>query len=153
MRWIVTMLAVGAGVWYVRNRRRGGQGQPSVHDGASSWTPGRMHSVTTTMAATVRHAASAMQTRVSATAGRIPPAPTSSEPPTTGMEQAPMIDHTAALERTSGTFIGNTKTRIFHRADSDHLPAEEHRVYFASEVEARDAAFEPARNEGFEGDG
>ncbi len=150
MRWILTVVAVATGVWYVRNRQRGGQGRQSVQDDAPPFAPGRVQSVVTTVATAVRQAASAVQTRVSGMSGRMPPAPENSEPPTTGMEQAPTIDHTAALERTSGAYIGNTKTRIFHRAESDHLPAEEHRVYFASEAEARDAAFEPAQNEGLE---
>jgi hypothetical protein len=150
MRWIVTMVAVATGVWYVRNRQRGGPAQPSGPDEAPPFTPGRVQSVATTVATAARQAASTVQTRVSGMAGRIPLAPTSNEDPTTGREQPPLPDHTAALGRTSGSYIGNTKTRIFHRADSDHLPAEEHRVYFASEAEAREAAFEPAQNEGLE---
>ncbi len=150
MRWILTMVAVVTGVWYVRNRQRGGPAQPSVSDKAPPFTPGRVQRVATTVAAVARQATSAVQTRVSGMARRLPPAPESNEGPTTGLEQPPRLDHTAALGRTSGAYIGNTKTRIFHRAASDHLPAEEHRVYFASAAEARDAAFEPAQNEGLE---
>jgi hypothetical protein len=44
-------------------------------------------------------------------------------------------------------FIGNLHTRIYHEASSDSLPAEENRVYFFSEDEARDAGYRPARGE------
>jgi molybdopterin synthase catalytic subunit len=150
MRWIVTMVAVAAGVWYVRNRQRGGQVQQTVQDEAPPFAPGRVQSVATTMATAARQAVSAVQTRASGGATRVPAAPDRSEGPTTDMEQPPTRDHTDTLGRTRGAYVGNTKTRIVHRADSDHLPAEDHRVYFASAAEARDAAFEPAQNEGLE---
>lgn len=47
----------------------------------------------------------------------------------------------------SAAFIGNIHTMVFHEADADDLPAEENRVYFASEDEARDAGFRRARDE------
>jgi len=150
MRWILTVLAVATGVWYVRNRQWGGQVQQTVQDEAAPFAPDQVRSVATTVAAAARQAVSAVQTRASGGAKRVPSTPDRSEGPTTGMAQPPMLDHTDALGRTSGAYIGNTKTRIFHRADSDHLPAEEHRVYFASAAEAHDAAFEPAQNEGLE---
>src|SRR5690348_17949977 len=44
------------------------------------------------------------------------------------MEQPPEIDRTAeVLERTSGNFIGNKKTRVFHAASAGNLPGEDNR--------------------------
>ena len=45
------------------------------------------------------------------------------------------------LRADEAPFIGNIKTMVFHAADDDNLPAEENRVYFASEEEARDAGY------------
>jgi Metal binding domain of Ada len=47
-------------------------------------------------------------------------------------------------ERTSGRFIGNKNTRIYHPATSANLPAEENRVYFDSATEAIESGFRPA---------
>jgi Metal binding domain of Ada len=75
--------------------------------------------------------------------------PDSTETPTTGMEQPPVVDRVAEVaQRTSGRFIGNKTTRVFHAATSGHLPAEHNRVYFETQEEAIAAGFEPAENEG-----
>ena len=79
-----------------------------------------------------------------------PSVPDSTETPTTGMEHAPLIDREAALERTDGAFVGNKKTRVYHPAGSNHLPAEENRVYFDSEEEAAAAGFRPSSRAGGE---
>ena len=74
-----------------------------------------------------------------------PTTPDVTEVPTTGMEQPPEIDRAGEVfERTSGDFIGNKNTRVFHAATSGNLPSEENRVYFESEQEAIDAGFRPA---------
>ncbi len=44
-------------------------------------------------------------------------------------------------------FIGNVHTLVYHDAASDSLPAEENRVYFFSEDEARESGYRPARGE------
>jgi predicted PurR-regulated permease PerM len=44
-------------------------------------------------------------------------------------------------------FVGNVRTMIFHDASSEHLPAEEHRIYFRSEEDARAAGYRPALGE------
>jgi hypothetical protein len=85
-----------------------------------------------------------------------PPSPTPGEPgtggpatPTAGMEQPPAVDRvTEVAQRTSGQFIGNKTTRVYHAAASGHLPAEHNRVYFETQEEASAAGFEPAENEG-----
>jgi methylphosphotriester-DNA--protein-cysteine methyltransferase len=65
------------------------------------------------------------------------------------MEQPPVVDRVAEVaQRTSGHFIGNKTTRVFHAATSGHLPAEHNRVYFETQEEAIAAGFEPAENEG-----
>jgi methylphosphotriester-DNA--protein-cysteine methyltransferase len=80
-----------------------------------------------------------------------PSTPDSTESPTTGMEQPPEVDRAAeVLERTSGNFIGNKKTRVFHAADAGNLPGEDNRVYFETEEEAVAAGFRPAEREGLE---
>lgn len=47
----------------------------------------------------------------------------------------------AVLNADEAAFIGNIKSMVYHAADDDELPAEENRVYFASEEEARDAGY------------
>jgi hypothetical protein len=47
----------------------------------------------------------------------------------------------------AANFVGNIHSLIYHPADSDHLPAEEHRVYFNTEAEARAAGYRPASGE------
>jgi hypothetical protein len=87
-----------------------------------------------------------------------PPSTTPGEPssggsatPTTGMEQRPVVDRaTEVAQRTSGQFIGNKATRVYHAATSGHLPAEHNRVYFETQEEAIAAGFEPAENEGLD---
>jgi len=79
-----------------------------------------------------------------------PTIPTSSETPTTGMDHT-MVDRASEIEkRTSGDYIGNKNTRVFHAATAPNLPGEKHRVYFESEEEALAAGFRPAEHEGLE---
>jgi hypothetical protein len=47
-------------------------------------------------------------------------------------------------------FVGNIRTMIYHHADADNLPAEDNRVYFASEAEARTAGYRADRGETME---
>lgn len=47
----------------------------------------------------------------------------------------------------SAAFVGNIHTMVYHAADADDLPAEENRIYFASEDEAHDAGYRRARDE------
>lgn len=44
-------------------------------------------------------------------------------------------------------FIGDIKTMIYHEANAENLPAEQNRVYFASEEEAREAGYQRDRDE------
>ncbi len=77
---------------------------------------------------------------------RAPTIPNSSETPTTGMDHT-VIDRASEVEkRTSGNYIGNTSTRVFHAATAPNLPGEKHRVYFESEEEALAAGFRPAEH-------
>jgi methylphosphotriester-DNA--protein-cysteine methyltransferase len=65
------------------------------------------------------------------------------------MEQPPVVDRMAEVDqRSSGHFIGNKTTRVYHAATSGHLPAERNRVYFETQEEAIAAGFAPAENEG-----
>ena len=44
-------------------------------------------------------------------------------------------------------FVGNIHTMVYHEIDGDNLPAEENRVYFASEAEAETSGFHRDRHE------
>jgi hypothetical protein len=89
-----------------------------------------------------------------AESSQAPSRPDRAETPTTGMEQPPVVDRAAeAARRTSGQFVGNTNTRIYHPTTSGNLPSERHRVYFDTEEEAMAAGFRPARHEGPSGGG
>lgn len=50
-------------------------------------------------------------------------------------------------EAAEAKFIGNIRTMVFHEADAENLPAEENRVYFANEEEARAAGYRRDRDE------
>ncbi|SRR5579875_2100659 len=47
----------------------------------------------------------------------------------------------------AGQWVGNTRTRVYHRADSHFLPAEANREYFASEEAALAAGYRRASHE------
>ncbi|HEX8034205.1 MAG TPA: hypothetical protein VF510_10175, partial [Ktedonobacterales bacterium] len=53
-------------------------------------------------------------------------------------EEGAQVD-ASQLER--APFIGDIHTMIYHDADDDNLPAEENRIYFMSEEEARAAGY------------
>jgi hypothetical protein len=62
-------------------------------------------------------------------------------------EQA--IDGVGTSEVVAGEapYVGNIRTMVYHDADAERLPAEENRIYFASEEEAREAGFFRDRDE------
>src|SRR5260221_6892441 len=53
----------------------------------------------------------------------------------------------SAEEAIAAPFIGNIRTMVYHEADDDDLPAEENRIYFVSEDEAREAGYRRHRDE------
>ena len=59
------------------------------------------------------------------------------------MDEAPVDVENVAEAK----FIGNIRTMVFHEADAENLPAEENRVYFANEEEARAAGYRRDRDE------
>ncbi len=61
----------------------------------------------------------------------------------TALEDVPIGIEDAAEAK----FIGNVRTLVFHEADAEDLPAENNRVYFASEEEARLAGYRRDRDE------
>ncbi|MBF6589934.1 MAG: hypothetical protein IVW57_05305 [Ktedonobacterales bacterium] len=94
--------------------------------------------------------------RPSATDGRATTAPThpsrmdgagAGENLETGAPE-PTGNRSFATTADEATFVGNIHTMVFHQVrDEEHLPAEENRVYFASEEEARAAGFRQDRGE------
>jgi hypothetical protein len=53
----------------------------------------------------------------------------------------------SAEEAIAAPFIGNIRTMVYHEANDDDLPAEENRIYFVSEDEAREAGYRRHRDE------
>lgn len=51
--------------------------------------------------------------------------------------------HFSEDDAEGAAFVGNILSRVYHPADSNRLPAPEHRIYFASEEEATDAGYRP----------
>lgn len=51
------------------------------------------------------------------------------------------------VEANRAAYVGNIHTMVYHAADADELPAEENRIYFASEDEAHDMGYRRARDE------
>ncbi len=44
-------------------------------------------------------------------------------------------------------FVGNVRTMVYHPADSERLPSEEHRIYFRTEEDAEMSGYHKAENE------
>ncbi len=77
-----------------------------------------------------------------------PPGATESAnaPVATDLDSLPLIDTPEEAE--AAPFVGNVHTMVYHDAsDTDHLPEEENRIYFASEDEAIAAGFRRDRQE------
>ena len=68
---------------------------------------------------------------------------TTSPVATTATEDAPM----GVEDPAQAKFIGNIRTLVYHDTDAENLPAEENRVYFASEEEADLAGYRRDRDE------
>lgn len=51
------------------------------------------------------------------------------------------------VEADEAPFIGNIRTMVYHERDDENLPAEENRIYFASEDEAREAGYRRDRED------
>lgn len=51
------------------------------------------------------------------------------------------------VDASEAPFIGNIRTMVYHEADDENLPAEENRIYFASEDEAREAGYRRDRED------
>jgi len=76
------------------------------------------------------------------------PAPTEATPSASTTNTATLT--TTAQEITDPSqakFIGNIRTMILHPSDSDHLPAEENRIYFLTEADASQAGYRLAEGE------
>jgi len=58
---------------------------------------------------------------------------------TAGIEMA-----ATGTARSTGAYVGNTQTRIYHAATAPNLPGEDNRAYFASRAEAEDAGYRPS---------
>ena len=57
------------------------------------------------------------------------------------MSEARTAASTAA--RSDGAFIGNSKSKTYHRADCSFLPKESNRVYLATAAEAEQNGYQP----------
>lgn len=60
---------------------------------------------------------------------------------------------TSALDVSTAAFIGNIHTLVYHSAGAKNLPAEENRIYFASEEEAHQRGYHRDRDEVSSGGG
>jgi hypothetical protein len=105
MRWLLPVIAVATGVWYVSNRQRRDRVRHSVREAVPPGAAERVQRAAATVAAATRQTASAIQTRVAGPTVHAPSVPDSDNGPTTGMEQPPVRDHTDALHRTSGAYM------------------------------------------------
>lgn len=78
-----------------------------------------------------------------------PPSDTAASPMTaaTAVAENDRIIGLGTALANEAQFVGNIKTLIFHRKDSDHLPAEENRIYFRNEQEAEGAGYRAATGE------
>lgn len=73
------------------------------------------------------------------------PAAVQTEPETESARPAMSEARTAASTpaRSDGAFIGNSKSKTYHRADCSFLPKESNRVYFTTAAEAEQNGYQP----------
>lgn len=149
-RWIVPLVAVGAGVWFVRTRRIPVQGTWVPPLPVPSSEPVPRHAAATPEAATLdpeptgatpKHAASA-------TNGSSPdPQPASAEPePNPLFTEAPAEKGAAALPDGSApgseyVIKGNADSMLFHTESSPYYGRTKAEVWFRTEEEATAAGF------------
>lgn len=165
----VGLVAAGAGAYFLVQRRMNQSLDEPLVDLPVASSNG--HGANTGMA---RAAASATQMEALTATGvngtsTSTLAPTSSAERTGEAQQAPQTPRPAAgepgeLPNGAGTvtesgapagvvdagaapFIGNIRTMVYHERDDENLPAEENRIYFASEDEAREAGYRRDRED------
>lgn len=150
MRWILALVALAAGAWYLSNRQRYARIQQTwqrpekVSSAPRAWGPDTVEAPVPTDGGPASHAASPDPVGAGALPSRfaVPPIRNTA---TTG-EALP-----AAVEQPTGSFIGHKNTRVFRAATSANLPAEKNRVYFATAEEAIAAGFRPAARQSADG--
>ena len=73
------------------------------------------------------------------------PAVVQTEPETESERPATSEARTAVstAAQSDGAFIGNSKSKTYHRADCSFLPKESNRVYFATAAEAEQNGYQP----------
>lgn len=107
----------------------------------------------------MRAGASVEQPQAAASAGNGATAPAAERPasaPELLMEEQPAETAEMQIERGTSAgvvdagdapFIGNIRTMVYHERDDENLPAEENRIYFASEEEARERGYRRDRED------
>lgn len=168
----VGLVAAGAGAYIlVRRRMERGTEEPLVNlplPSVNSYAKGASNGLNGTHRAP---AATSLADAASPAAAQNIPAPSNeqtssqstaqtSQPDTLSMPANEAIEEDAtgamlrtdeglpvgAAEQENAPFIGNIRTMIYHPATDHNLPAEENRIYFASEDEARAAGYHRGHN-------
>jgi len=176
MRWMVTLVVVMAGVWFLSDRQRRSRVQDTLRgalpaewrasgDGRvaswseiaaaaqATWPPAarRAANLTQSAGSTVAQKAGALAAAARRRAdGAAAGAREASGGAPDGAQQAAQAAPGQAQEMDAAPFIGNRHTGIFHAATARNLPAEDNRIYFATEEEALAAGFRPAEREGLD---
>ncbi len=171
----VGLVAAGAGAYFLVQRRMNQSlDEPLVDLPVASSNGHGANAGTARAASPSLAAASATQTEAPAATGvngmsASALTPTPSAERTGGAQSAPQTARPAAgepgeLSNGAGTvtesgapagvvdasaapFIGNIRTMVYHERDDENLPAEENRIYFASEDEAHEAGYRRDRED------
>jgi hypothetical protein len=154
----VGLVAAGTGAYFLVRRRLALTLEEPLVDlpvgsvnGRTSAAPASAHAETTT--------ATPPEARPAPVATR--PLPETAEPDTPpesailppgerengGVSLLPAGAPAGVVNADEAPFIGNIRTMVYHEADDPDLPAEENRIYFASEEEARSASYRRHRDE------
>lgn len=147
------LAAAGAGTYLLVRRRLSAAAEEPLLDlpgpstnGASAY--GSTSAAVPTRPLSERPAADLLQDETSqqAEAGKpviVPPTPWDDGGATVTPTGAPA----GVVVPNEAPFIGDIKTMIYHESNAENLPAEQNRVYFASEEDAREAGYQRDRDE------
>lgn len=159
----VGLLAAGTGAYFlVRRRMRLEREEPLLDlpiplNGNGAHLRETAHAMAQEISRSDEQAASAAaRNGVAPTSPAMPASPQSSVPapaqagplmpPTLATGTAP-TNAAEANSANDAAFVGNIHTMVYHAAEADDLPAEENRIYFASEDDAHDMGYRRARDE------
>ena len=148
----VGLVAAGAGAYVLVRRRMAAASEEPLVELPITVANGKAGYANGTVSTAQRRAQTSATASAahSATSAATPTRPVVVEPTVQtggGATLTPEGAPAGVVKPEEAPFIGNIRTMIYHEANAENLPAEENRIYFASEQEAIDADYRRDRDE------